>query len=317
MYPFYQFCIGKICKLVSSERVNAHNLFNLKGVGRNQVPLCKYFTCDYEIGEMVVPDVGILVKTDKHLTTSKGVKTKLPVITGCNVFRYAVLKFIKDYGETALELFECPKEIDPLFFSCVLLYYYSEKEREESKARGQDNVKGGVGAASTASSQVEHDSGDIGPDIHEKNKDTRSKSNFPNKKKRKLPQNDLGGFAGRVKVGDRRNPICLPANTSKTIIGKVPKVDRKQTYMVESTDDANLPLGVSINNTLVVPSRSGLVSVIIMNANDHNVWIHQPLYAGDLWEVEPKEWSYEPVLTRDENTNDVEINFVQVPPEDL
>ena len=29
---------------------NAHNLFNLKGVGGNQVPLCKYFTCDYEIG---------------------------------------------------------------------------------------------------------------------------------------------------------------------------------------------------------------------------------------------------------------------------
>ena len=87
--------------------------------------------------------------------------------------------------------------------------------------------------------------------------------------------------------------------------------------MVESTDDSNLPLGVSINNTLVVPSRSGLVSVIVMNTNDHNVWIRQPLYAGDLWEVEPKEWLYEPVLTRDKNTNDIQINFVQVPPEDL
>ena len=87
--------------------------------------------------------------------------------------------------------------------------------------------------------------------------------------------------------------------------------------MVESTDDSNLPLGVSINNTLVVPSQSGLVSVIVMNTNDHNVWIRQPLYAGDLWEVEPKEWSYEPVLTRDEETNDIQINFVQVPPEDL
>ena len=87
--------------------------------------------------------------------------------------------------------------------------------------------------------------------------------------------------------------------------------------MVESTDDSNLPLGVSINNTLVVPSKSGLVSVIVMNTNDHNVWIRQPLYAGDLWEVEPKEWSYEPVLTHNENTNDIEINFVQVPPEDF
>ena len=116
---------------------------------------------------------------------------------------------------------------------------------------------------------------------------------FPNKKKVGPPKTDLRGFADRVKIGDRQNPICLPANTSKTIVGKVPKVDKKQTYMVESTDDSNLPLGVSINNTLVIPSRSGLVSVIVMNTNDHNVWIRQPLYAGDLWEVEPKEWLYE------------------------
>ena len=144
-------------------------------------------------------------------------------------------------------------------------------------------------------------------------RDKGSKSNFPKKKKVGPLNDNLGGFAGRVKIGDRRNPICLPANTSKTIIGKVPKVNNKLTYMVESTDDANLPLGVSINNTLVVPSRSGLVSVIVMNTNDHNVWIRQPLYAGDLWEVEPKEWSYEPVLTRDGETNDIQINFVQVP----
>ena len=115
------------------EGFNAHNLFNLKGVGGNQVPLCKYFTCDYEIGGMVVPDVGVLVKTDKQLSTSKGIKTKLPVITGCNVFRHAVFKFIKDYRETALELFECPVGLDPLFFSCIILYYHLEKERENSK----------------------------------------------------------------------------------------------------------------------------------------------------------------------------------------
>ena len=165
---------------------NAHNLFNLKGVGGNQVPLCKYFTCDYEIGGMVVPDVGILVKTDKHLTTTKGVKTKLPVITGCNVFRLAVLKFIKDYGEAALELFECPKEIDPLFFSCVVLYYYSEKEGEGSKVKEQDNVKTGVGAARVASSHVEHSDPDIDPDSNKGKGDKGSKSNFPKKKKRKL-----------------------------------------------------------------------------------------------------------------------------------
>ena len=39
---------------------------------------------------MVVPEVGVLVKTDRVLTTSKGVKTKVPVIIGCNVFSRAV-----------------------------------------------------------------------------------------------------------------------------------------------------------------------------------------------------------------------------------
>ena len=41
-----------------------------------------------------------------------------------------------------------------------------------------------------------------------------------------------------------------------------------------------------------------------------------PLYAADLWEVEPKEWEYEPVLTHKEVTNNVTIIFVQVPPEE-
>ena len=125
--------------------------------------------------------------------------------------------------------------------------------------------KKGVGAAHMASSHVEHDGSDIGPESYKKSNTSGSKSNFPNKKKVGSPKNNLGRFAGRVKIGDCQNPISLPANSSKTIIGKVPKVDKKQTYMVESTDDSNLPLGVSINNTLVVPSRSGLVSVIVMN----------------------------------------------------
>ena len=69
--------------------INAHNLFNLKGIGENQVPLSRYFTCDITIGGMVIPDVGVLVKSDRILTTSKGVKTKVPIIIGCNVFTHS------------------------------------------------------------------------------------------------------------------------------------------------------------------------------------------------------------------------------------
>ena len=197
---------------------------------------------------MVVPDVGVLVKTDRVLTTSKGVKTKVPVIIGCNVFKHAARKFIQEYGETALELFECPKEIDPLFFSCVELYYFSERDRKTtapSSEEGETNGKRGVGAAHVASSQVGGESA-IGPSQTQGKSGTKSKSNFPSKKKNKNDSGDLGGFAGRVTVGDKHHPMCIPANSSKSIIGKVPKVDRKSTYLVEKTEDSNLPIGVGV-----------------------------------------------------------------------
>ena len=139
----------------------------------------------------------------------------------------------------------------------------------------------------------------------------------PLKKKWYDHEEHLGGFAGRISVGDSRNPICIPVNSSKTVLGWAPKVNRKKSFMVESAETSNLPLGVGVNNTLVSPTKSRMVSVILMNNNNHNVWICQPLYAGDLWEVSPREWTYEPVLTRNRNTNEIEVNFVQDPPEDL
>ena len=246
--------------------INAHNLFNLKGVGENQVPLNRYFTCDITIGGMVVPDVGILIKTDRILTTSKGVKTKVPIIIGCNVFKHAARKFIRDHGETALELFECPKEIDPLFFSCVELYYFLECDRKTtapSSGRGERPMaKEGWGQLMWQAPKLET-SLPLGPTQH-KGKAGENQNPTSRLKKFKRHSGDLGGFAGRVTVGDKCNPMCIPANSSKTIIGKAPRVDRKLTYLVEKTEDSNLPIGVRVNNTLVTPSKSGLVSVILI-----------------------------------------------------
>ena len=39
-------------------------------------------------------------------------------------------------------------------------------------------------------------------------------------KRRNKKLNTLGGYAGRVMVGDRKQPICIPAGTSKVVIGK-------------------------------------------------------------------------------------------------
>ena len=145
---YFKECLKSKIPEPQPDGINANNLFNLKGVGENQVPLSRYFTCDITIKGMVIPDVGVLVKSDRILTTSKGVKTKVPTIIGCNMFKHAARKFIQYYGETALELFECPKEIDPLFFSCVELYYFSERDRKTTASsfkekRGQWQKRGG------------------------------------------------------------------------------------------------------------------------------------------------------------------------------
>ena len=47
------------------------------------------------------------------------------------------------------------------------------------------------------------------------------------------------------------------------------------------------------------------------------MWIRQPLYAGDLWDMDKEDWEYEPVLVKDAETNNITVKFQQVPPEHL
>ena len=47
------------------------------------------------------------------------------------------------------------------------------------------------------------------------------------------------------------------------------------------------------------------------------MWTRPPLYAATIWDVELKDWEYEPIFTKDINSNTVEIKLQQVPPEDL
>ena len=118
-------------------------------------------------------------------------------------------------------------------------------------------------------------------------------------------------------VGDKRQPICIPAGMSKVVVGRTQDKLPRGSYMVESMDDDNLPSGVSVNHTYVSPSKAKQVSVILLNTNLNNVWIRQPLYAATIWDVELKEWDYEPILIKDEESDTVEIKLQQVPPEDL
>ena len=57
--------------------------------------------------------------------------------------------------------------------------------------------------------------------------------------------------------------------------------------------------------------------VCLQNTNDHNVWIRQPLYADDLWDIDKEDWEYELVLVKDAEINSITVKFQQVPPEQL
>ena len=136
-------------------------------------------------------------------------------------------------------------------------------------------------------------------------------------KQRSKKLNTLGGYAGRVMVGDLRQPICIPAGTSKVVVGRTQDKLPKRSYMIEATDDGNLPCGVSVNHTYVNPTKAKQVSVILLNTNSYNVWIRQLLYAATIWDVELKDWDYEPIITKSKEADTFEIKLQPVPPEDL
>ena len=49
-----------------------------------------------------------------------------------------------------MKLFECPRDIDPLFFSTLCVFFYAERQRvlDEAKAKVRENTQNvrGVGA---------------------------------------------------------------------------------------------------------------------------------------------------------------------------
>ena len=125
--------IKQLILTVDKDHLNAHKLFNLKGVEDGCVPLIKYFSVDIQVGGRLIHDIGILVKKDNiTLTYSKGRTTRAPDLKRME-------EFIRDHGQTCLELFECPTGVDPLYFSTLCVYFYAEcqKSHQPSKRKSQ------------------------------------------------------------------------------------------------------------------------------------------------------------------------------------
>ena len=312
--------IEQLILTVDKDHLNAHKLFNLKGVEDGCVPLTKYFSVDVQVGGRLVHDIGILVKKDSiAVTDSKGRTTRAPAILGCNLIRKGMEEFIRDHGQTCLELFECPTGVDSLYFSTLCVYFYAERQKVIEQAK--EKVKRDVSVNSTGVGDGQQDSrpSESTNEPTQPNQSNQSKPSTTgsSKKTPKSKSQYLGGYAGKVMVGSRHQPICIPAGSCKFIVGTAKGVPHKGNFMMEGTQDGNLPSGVAVNNTYVQPTKSGQITVCLQNTNEHNVWIRQPLYAGDLWDVDKEDWEYEPVLVKDAETNNITVKFQQVPPEHL
>ena len=98
-----------------------------------------------------------------------------------------------------------------------------------------------------------------------------------------------------------------------TVPGKSSKLVAKGSYMVELAAHNNLPSGVVVNCSHVTP-KAGQVAVILINTTSRNIYIHQPLLAAKIFEVELHPWQYKSILNREGNTIKVWFQPI-VPPE--
>ena len=99
---------------------------------------------------------------------------------------------------------------------------------------------------------------------------------------------------GKVLIGNVNQPICMPGNSALTILGRLgknTKVPSGTPCLIDTAAVNNLWQGISVNHCLVHPKGSAVV-VIIMNQNNYNVWIWQPLLAAEIYRVEHLPWDY-------------------------
>ena len=304
---FFQSNLAKSITPMTGDKVNAHQLFNLKRIEDEQVPLSIYFEMDVEICGFRIPQFGFLVKRDNApLVDSKGKKTKLSAIAGCNLIRLGMEEFIKVHGYEPLNLFKCPTGFDPLLFSTFCIYYYTEREREkEEVSNEEDKVHIGINSMGVG-------------DAHG-NSNKKAREGTLTSKIKGGPKNEgyLEGYAGMVTIGEKHKPFCITANASHNVMGRAKGLPYHGDFMVELAEDNNLLARLVVNRTYVHPIKSNLVPVTLIKTNDYNVWIRQPLFAAELYEVEEQQCEHETVFVHEDGSNDIKVHFQPVPPADI
>ena len=123
------------------------------------------------------------------------------------------------------------------------------------------------------------------------------------------------GLLGNVLVGNANQPICVPGSSALTIpgrLGKNTKVPSGTPCLIDTAAVNNLPQGISVNCCLVHP-KGRMVLVILINQNNYNIWIWQPLLAAEIYWVEHLPWDYGVEFQQQEKN--IEVTFQPIPAE--
>ena len=181
---------------------NWHNLFDLKGANGGDIPITKYFEMDVAFLGLRVPKVGFLVVKDPSDLLQTRKKMKLPGIIDWNLIKLAYQEFIKKYPVEVFNNFQCPQHVDPLLFSQLCVYYYSD-----------------VGPAEV-NKVIEGDC------VYTESIVTYLDGEVVYKKKHQNFDNLLDGPVGTVQIGIGKEPICIPRNAMLTVPGNTSKVEK-------------------------------------------------------------------------------------------
>ena len=205
-----------------------------------------YMELDINFLGLKVPKVGVLIVDDLTQVLDKKHQIKLPGIVGWNLIRLSYNVFVEQYGESGFDSFVCLEGVNPLLFSQLCVYHHANTD---------NNNKLGVNINDLC-----------------KKKDQR---NF----------DDVTGHIGQVTIGSKKNPICIPGNSSITVLGHTTKVHPKAVCLVEQAEHHNLPQGIVVNRC-VATVKSRCVPVILINTTKQNVSLRQPLLAAELYTAE-------------------------------
>ena len=109
----------------------------------------------------------------------------------------------------------------------------------------------------------------------------------------------------------------MSGNSAWTIpgrLGKNTKVPSGTPCLIDTATVNNLPQRISVNCCLVHPKGSAVL-VILINQNNYNIWIWQPLLTAEIYWVEHLPWDYGVELHHDREN--IEVSFQPLPLADI